>query len=106
MPNPPEWLQPFLVPLGGTLTLAIFLFDLSVPLGLAVGVLYVIPLILFCWSRSRHAPLIFTLASSILIVLGAVYSPPGPVPGSYAIFNRSSAVGIIWVLAVILTRHR
>jgi len=106
MYRPPDWAQPLLLPLGALLTLGVFLFDLSVPLGVAVGALYVIPLLLFCWSRHRHAPLIFAVASSIFIALGAAYSPPGPVPGSYAIFNRSSAAGLVWILAVVLTRRR
>lgn len=106
MYRPPDWAQPLLVPLGAALTLAVFLFDLSVPLGVAVGALYVVPLLLFCWSHHRYAPLIFAVASSILIGLGAVYSPPGPVPTTYAIFNRSSAAGLVWVLAVALTRRR
>ncbi|WP_447975122.1 hypothetical protein [Nitrospira sp. Kam-Ns4a] len=103
--KPPERLQGLLLPASAAITVAVFVLDLSVPLGVAVWGLYPIPLVLLSWTPHRHAPLVFALIGSVLVAVGALYSPPGPVPVKYAIFNRSVAVGTLWILAVALTKR-
>ncbi len=57
------------------------------------------------WWLYGVAALVFALIGSVLVAVGALYSPPGPVPVKYAIFNRSVAVGMLWILAVALTKR-
>lgn len=88
------------------LTVGVFLLDVRIPLGTEVWVLYLIPRLLIAWNSHPYASILFAVASSALIVVGAIYSPPGPVPVKYTIFNRSMAVAIVWVLTVMLTKRQ
>lgn len=100
------------VPSTRTILLSVFIFftviyaiDLSLPLGVAVGMLYVAPVLVTFWSPQIRYTIIVALAGSALTVLGSYYSPP-PAEGVLwmAVINRFFSITIIWVTALVLIR--
>ncbi|MBT4488411.1 MAG: PAS domain S-box protein [Rhodospirillaceae bacterium] len=83
---------------------AIFLFDLSLPLGVAGGVPYVALVLLGMWAPSR--PFIFLLAvvGSGLTIVGYLFSDNGGVSW-VVLINRGLAFFVIWSTAI-LVAHR
>ena len=83
------------------LTAMVFVLDVMAPLGIAIWALYVLPLGLTRWSPL--GPLTFIVAGvcTALIVLGALFSPPGASP-DVAISNRILGVLMVWITAVFL----
>ncbi|MBT6428122.1 MAG: PAS domain S-box protein [Rhodospirillaceae bacterium] len=83
---------------------AIFLFDLSLPLGVAGGVPYVALVLLGMWAPSR--PYIFLLAvvGSGLTIVGYLFSDNGGVSW-VVLINRGLAFFVIWSTAI-LVAHR
>jgi signal transduction histidine kinase len=81
------------------LAVGIFLFDLATPLGVADGVLYVGPVVLALWSRSRHLALGFATAGSILTGLGYLFSEPLGIPWM-VVLNRGLSLAAIWAAAL------
>ncbi|MCC6527867.1 MAG: response regulator [Polyangiaceae bacterium] len=82
----------------------VFAGDLAVPLGFAVGVLYLPSAAALLPSRvAWHAPAhaaVCTVATILDIVLGA-----GGVPAETALFNRGVTVLGIWLFALLLRHH-
>ena len=81
----------------GALVIGIFALDLQTPLGVAIGLLYVIPVWLTVWSTLPAAPLALSLVCSVLTVLGAVLGPPGLSPLWYGVVNRAMSIAVITV---------
>jgi hypothetical protein len=50
----------------------IFLWDIFVPLGVAIELLYVAPVLTTLWLRGRKPTLTVATVSSILIILGYI----------------------------------
>ncbi len=93
---------PWVVPV---LTIGIFALDLLTPLGLAISVLYIIPLLLTFLSPRERDPLYFSVVATILTWVVVLLKPAGlPVP--YALFNRAIGTFIIWGVAVGLIRYK
>jgi len=93
---------PWIVPL---LTLVIFLVDVFTPVGVAVSMLYVLPLLFTFFSPRARDPLYFALAVTGLIWLDLLLKPPGlPIP--HGVFNRALATFVMWGVAVGLTRYK
>ncbi len=85
---------------------AIFLLDLKLPLGVAVGVLYV-PVVALSSVFVRGRPLlVLAVLTTALTVVGWAFSPPGGVPWMGAA-NRLASVAAIWSVALcaILRHH-
>jgi hypothetical protein len=106
MPSPqlrsPAWLVPVIV---GTSTV-IFLIDVFSPIGVAVPMLLVIPVYLAGWLRQRWVLPVAGLAATVLVLLGALLSPPGGIDWIVWI-NRLLAIVTIWLTVVVsLTQHR
>ena len=93
---------PWIVPL---LTLAIFLLDIFTPVGVAVSMLYVLPLLFTFVSPSVRAPLYFASVVTGLIWLDLLLKPPG-IPIPHGVFNRALATFVMWGVAVGLTRYK
>jgi PAS domain S-box-containing protein len=93
---------PWAIPI---LTVGIYLFDLFTPLGLAVSILYVLPLLLTFLSSRERAPLYFTAIATGLIWVNLFLKPPGS-PISYAVFNRTLGMIVLWGIAVGLIYYR
>jgi hypothetical protein len=82
----------------------IFLLDLSIPSGVAVGVLYAVVVLLTLWVPQSRATLIFALVSSLLIVAVLFYKPL--VPEMWKVFfNRGIALFAIWATAMLGVRR-
>ena len=84
----------------------IFIIDLFIPLGVAVGSLYVFPLyILFSYKKSKY--LIFTsVICLILIILGYFLSPIHIIHSNFLVLaNRIISMSIIIISTLILNRN-
>jgi PAS domain S-box-containing protein len=87
------------------LTAAVYAIDYALPLGVAVGMLYVVPVLVSFWSPKISLILITAVAASMLIVIGYFYSPVAiPEVAWMAAINRIFSVGIIWITAIVLMR--
>ena len=77
----------------------IFYLDLKVPLGVAVGTLYILVVLLALWSHK--APIFVVAAVSSVLVIGPwIYKPPVEEMWK-VIFNRALALFIIWATALL-----
>ncbi len=89
------------------LILGLFLLDLSLPLGVANGVLYSGVVILACASSSRRVPLITAGCCSSLDALGAWLSPTlAGVPTWMVLTNRLFSVLVIWIPVLFFLQRR
>jgi PAS domain S-box-containing protein len=87
------------------LTLGIFTLDLLTPAGVAVSVLYVIPLLLTFFSPRERDPLYFSATATVLIWVSILLKPSG-LPISYVVLNRALGTMIIWVIAIVLIQYK
>lgn len=101
----PVQTAPWLMMLTAGLAAAIFVLDLFAPLGVAVGMLYVVPVLLSSWSPRRQFTLTVAIASMALAVLGFLLSPLSGILW-IAFANRSLALFLIWVTASLSLWHR
>lgn len=90
---------------AAVLGVAIFLVDVSTPLGIDIGVLYVIPLLVGTLSGPPRFLLFAAAVASLLTVAGAWVSPEGP-SLAIALANRGIALTVIWTAAIVLSRFR
>jgi PAS domain S-box-containing protein len=89
----PRW--QFLVGLAAVAG-AIFVIDLTTPRGLVEWVLYLPMCVLVAWFGRVREAVVASLLATGLIVLGAIFSPPG-VPLWMAVINRLFGVLTIWL---------
>lgn len=87
------------------LTGLVFTLDLLTPLGVAVAVLYVAPVLLSLWSPRQRYTLMVASVASILTILDFFLSPPGGVTWM-ALANRFIAVSAIWATAILALRYK
>jgi hypothetical protein len=84
----------------GVLLAVIFVIDLFTPLGVAVGVLYLVAVLITLWTPHSKATLIIAMLSSLLIVAAFFYKPP--VDSMWkVIFNRGISLFAVWVAALL-----
>lgn len=86
------------------LTLGIFLADGLAPSGIAVSVLYVIPLLLTFFSDRERAPVVVCTAATALLWADLAFNPADAPP--YALVNRTLGTGVLWLIAWLLDRHK
>lgn len=79
-------------------TIVVFVGDLITPLGYAEAILYLLPLLLSFFLYDPFFPIRLAGASTLLIAIGFVLSPPGA-PTTYALLNRILAVIVLWTVA-------
>lgn len=87
------------------LTIGIFVVDLLTPVGIAVSILYVIPLLLTVFRSKEQESLYFCCLATSLLWLGLFFK----VPGSsllYGVLNRTLGTFVLWILALGLIRFR
>jgi hypothetical protein len=82
------------------LVTGIFTADLLTPLGLAVGVLYLIPLWLTALATPRGVASAMAGICSILLAIGYLYSPAGAPPW-IAVTNRVLIACTLWIIAIL-----
>jgi hypothetical protein len=84
----------------GLLMLFILGFDLAIPLGVAMGVFYVVPVLITLWAPRKSFTLAVAVFATILTVACFFYKPPAGELWK-VIFNRSISVFAIWVTAIL-----
>ncbi len=86
---------------------AIFVLDISQPLGTSVAILYVSPVLIGMWTPQPYFAIIAAAATTALTWIDIPLSPPGP-PGSLrlAFINRLTIVVILWITAMLIVRLR
>jgi C4-dicarboxylate-specific signal transduction histidine kinase len=88
-------------------TVAIFIADALMPLGITAGFLYILPL----WAASRLARqpgrdfAVLTGVVSVLLVGSLFLSPPGA-SLAIALGNTVITLAVVWIVAVLLIRDR
>jgi hypothetical protein len=87
------------------LSLAIFLFDTSIPLGVAGGVPYILIVLVSIWSKHRRLTYYVAVAVSILTIAGFYSSPAGGELWK-VLSNRALALFAIWVTAALSLQRR
>jgi len=93
---------PWVIPL---LTIGIFFFDLMTPVGIAVSILYVIPLLLTAFRASERESFYFCGLATVLLWVGLLLKPAGS-SFLYGVLNRTLGTAVLWVLVLGLVRFR
>ncbi len=105
-PGSPDYSLAVLYFACGILLFSIFLFDLAIPAGIAVGVLYVTVILVSLWLPHRPATLVLAIISSILILTALLFKPPAEDIWKTA-FNRGISLFTVWAIALLgLMRKR
>jgi PAS domain S-box-containing protein len=87
------------------LTVGIFILDLLTPVGMAVSILYLIPLLLTYPSSRAKDPLYFSVVVTVLTGADVLLKPAGlMIP--YALLNRALGTMVIWAIAIGLIRYK
>jgi two-component system, LuxR family, sensor kinase FixL len=84
----------------------IFLWDHFVPLGVAMGLLYVAPVLTTLWLRGRKPTLTVATVSSILIILDYIYSPSGEAIPWMVLANRALSVSLVWAVTFLTLQRK
>ena len=83
------------------LTVMVFVLDLMTPLGFAIWILYILPILLTRWSSFRFLTASVAGACTALIIFGYFNSPPGIDP-EIALLNRLLGILMLWTTALLL----
>ena len=94
-------INPELSSAAAFLAVAIFLVDLSLPLGVAGGVPYVALVLTGWWFHKRSYIFVLAAVSSVLTAAAYFFSPEGGIAWM-VLTNRALAFFAIWVTAVLL----
>ena len=95
------YIPPWLAGYAATISLTILLIDLSLPGGVAAGILYVL-LVLFGWFISNmRVTLFLALTATVLTLFGWLFSMPGADFWVVAA-NRTLTICVIWITAILL----
>lgn len=81
---------------------ATFIIDLLTPMGYAVSILYLLPVVLTWWISSARYSLVLISVGTILVGLGGLYSPLGP--QRLDVVNRLIGVGLLWAVGFLMFR--
>ncbi len=83
---------------------AVFLIDLFFPRGVAIGMLYAIPVLLAARSQQPRFTFIFAAACTVLAVLGYIFSAPSAIPWM-VLTNRILSITVLWGVALLSLQH-
>jgi hypothetical protein len=87
------------------LSVNVFLLDLFLPLGVAVGALYTVPVILSLWLPGRPVTIATAAACTVLTLMETLFSSPGVL--WIGLVNRGIILLLIWaVMLIVLLRKR
>jgi cytochrome c553 len=98
----PPAITPLILIAGSTVK--IIAVDMLLPRGVAVPMLYVIPILLAVNCRQHWFRVSVAIGCTILTLIGFKFSETG-VPTWIALSNRALAIAAIWVSAVLAWRH-
>jgi hypothetical protein len=93
--------------LGTIILLAagVFALDLSFPLGVAVGVLYAVPVLVSLWIPRRRYTIVAAMAGTALTVLDLFISPLGNLVW-IVIVNRAFSLFVVWATVILVLLHK
>lgn len=97
--------NPYLIPFGVALGAGVFLLDLSLPLGVNVAVLYVTLVLVSLWSTQSSFTVVTAGVGTALTILGYLVTASATTPW-IALTNRSLAILVIWIVAVVVLRRK
>ena len=86
-------------------TILILATDLITPLGVAGGVLYLLPVLVTIWLPSAKNTHLIAIICSCLVVIGFYFSPEGADKWQ-VLLNRALALFSIWVSALVVISHK
>ncbi len=90
-----------------SLSVGVFLLDMSTPRGLANGVLYAIIVLIALAAPDPRVPVALAVATTVLTVIGYVATPDLPgVPNWLGLSNRALSMIIIWVPVLFFWQRR
>jgi len=87
-------------------TLIILLIDFVTPLGVAIGVAYIIVVLISLGSAKKHFTLYIAFFCSVLVGIGYLGSPPSEAPFYLIVANRLLSLFSIWVTAILALKQR
>lgn len=88
----------------GSVAIIILLIDLSIPLGVAAGVPYVLVILLSLNSSEQRTTLFLAILCTVLIIAGYFASPDGGIMWQ-VLLNRMLAVFVVWTTAILSIRQ-
>ena len=94
-----------MLPLSLGLALGVFLLDISLPLGVVVGIPHVAVVVLAACTLRWRAVVGVALGCTGLTLLGFVGSPPGT-PAWFDVTNRALALGTLWATMFLVRRSQ
>ena len=94
-----------LIAVAAVLGITTFAIDLVLPLGVAVPMAYVGPVLITLWLPRHSDTLIAAAVGTVLTVIGALASPPGGVLW-IGVVNQSLAIAILWMTAALVLLHK
>lgn len=89
--------------LATVLTIGIFVFDLLTPAEAAVGILYLLPMMIYLWNPDRRLTIVVASLATILTVIGGLGSPSSD--RELALLNRVLTVFVLWFAAVLYLKR-
>jgi PAS domain S-box-containing protein len=78
----------------------VFVLDLITPLGIEIWVLNLPVIVVPVLFRNARLAMLLSLACSVMLILGLVWSPPGGNPPLWDILNRVMGFATLWLIAV------
>ncbi len=95
-------IAPWAVPV---LTIGIFVLDVLTPIGVAMSMLYILPLLLTFFSPRKRDLIYFSVVATVLIWIDLYFKPAGlSIP--YDAFNRMLGTLIMWGVVMGLLRYK
>ena len=89
--------------LATVLTIGIFVFDLLTPAESSVGILYLLPMMIYLWNPNRRLTIVVASLATILTVIGGLGSPSGD--RELALLNRALTIFVLWFAAVLYLKR-
>lgn len=87
------------------LAAGVFVFDIVMPPGYAVPLLYLVVVLAGLWAPRMASALEFAGGATGLILVGVFVGARGGSPAQ-GVFNRAMAVAACWIAAAVITRER
>ena len=86
--------------IGGLVAIAILLLDISIPLGVADGVLYISLVLISLFTKNKKFIYIGAITGTLFTIIGFFMSPPGGELWQ-VLTNRSLTILTIWTIAIL-----
>ena len=93
------------------LSTAFLLLQVYIPLGIAVSMLYIVPVLASLWLPTRRYTAAAAVAGTMLTIVGLVLSEPPPAPGPKSVLwmgllNEGLTLFLIWATAFLVLLYK